>query len=456
MENDAIKNYALIIVTLVSFLNALMTSSINIALPSIGDNLGMDAVLLGWVATSNLIASAVFLVPFGRIADIYGRKKVFVYGLGLFTISSLLCALSNSGLMLISMRFLQGLGAAMILSTGFAIITSVFPMGERGKAIGINIASVSVGISIGPFVGGLLTQHFGWQYIFIVTVLLGLIPFVFTLLKLKGDWAASRGEKLDVTGSIIYGVMLVAIMYGFSRLPDLLGVWIILIGIFALVAFVMWETRVKSPILDMDLFKKNRAFAFSNLAALIHYSTTFAVSFLLSLYLQYIKGFSPQYAGFILVSTPVVQAIFSPIAGRLSDKIEPRLLASAGMAMIVVALSLFMLLHEETALAFIIPDLVLFGFGIAFFASPNTNAIMSSVTARHYGVASASQAAVRRIGMMFSMGIVMILFTVYIGRVQITPESYDLFLTSMKVAFIVFACLCFGGIFVSLTRGKIR
>jgi MFS family permease len=358
--------------------------------------------------------------------------------------------------MLISMRVLQGLAGAMTFGIGFSILTSVFPAGERGKALGINIAAAYVGLSAGPFIGGLLTQHFGWRSVFIAIVPLGLILVAFTLLKLKGDWAASRGEKLDITGFIIYGVMLVAIMYGFSRLPDLLGVWVILIGILALLAFVRWETRVKSPILDINLLKNNRAFAFSNLAALIHYSATFAVTFLLSLYLQYIKGFSPQYAGLILVSAPVIMAIFSPIAGRLSDKLDPRLLASSGLAIAVVGLSLLILLNRDTTLAFIIVVMILLGFSYALFSSPNINAIMSSVSEKYYGVASATQATMRQVGMMFSMSIVMLLFAVYIGRVQITPEYYDLFLTSMKVAFIVFVCLCFGGIFASLARGKVR
>jgi EmrB/QacA subfamily drug resistance transporter len=455
VDNNTTKSYVLIIVALAQFLAAFIVSSVNIALPSIGNDLNMDAVLLGWVATAYLIATAVFLVPFGRIADIYGRKKVFVCGLALFTVSSVLCALSNSGLMLISMRVLQGIGGAMTFGIGFAILTSVFPVGERGKALGINVAAAYTGLSIGPFIGGLLTQHYGWRSVFIVTAPLGLILVAITLLKLKGDWAASKGEKLDITGSIVYGIMMVAIIYGFSRLPALLGVWIILIGILALVAFVRWETKVKSPILDMDLFKKNRAFAFANLAALIHFSATFAVTFLLSLYLQYIKGFTPQYAGLILVATPVIQAIFAPIVGRLSDKIQPRFLTSAGMTITTVALSLFILLNRDTALTFIIAVLVLLGLGVVLFLSPNINTIMSSVTAKYYGVASATRSTMRQVGMTFSMGIVMLLFAVYLGKVQITAEHYDIFIISMKVAFIVFACLCFGGILASLARSEL-
>jgi MFS family permease len=206
----------------------------------------------------------------------------------------------------------------------------------------------------------------------------------------------------------------------------------------------------------MNLFRSNTVFVFSNLAALINYSATFAVSFLLSLYLQYIKGLSPQNAGLILVSQPIMQALFSPSAGRLSDRIESRIVASAGMALTVIGLLLLTLLNEETALVFIIVSLMLLGFGFALFSSPNTNAIMSSVEKRFYGVASATLGTMRLIGQTLSMGIAMLIFAIHIGKVQITPEYYAPFLTSTQTAFVVFAVLCFGGIFASLARGNVR
>ena len=344
----------------------------------------------------------------------------------------------------------------MIVGTGVAILTSVFPADERGKALGVNVAAVYLGLSLGPFLGGLLTQHFGWRSIFLANVPLGMIILAFIFWKLKGDWAEAKGEKFDVAGSLIYSSMLVAIMYGLSLLPEMSGVWLILAGALGFVAFVKWELKVESPVLNMNLFRNNTVFAFSNLAALINYSATFAVSFLLSLYLQYIKGLSPQSAGVILVSAPVVQAIFSPLAGRLSDKIEPRIVASTGMGLTVVGLLFFTFLSEETSVGFIVAGLIILGFGFALFSSPNTNAVMGSVEKRVYGVASATLATMRQVGMMLSMGIAMFIFAMYIGRVQIIPEYYPLFLKSVNSAFIIFAVLCFGGIFASLARGKIR
>jgi len=456
MSNTASKGATLFVATAASFLTPFMGSSVNIALPSIGREFALDAVLLNWVATSYLLAIAMFLLPFGRLADILGRKKIFTYGMITYTIASLLLATSTSAAALISFRILQGIGSAMIFGTAIAILTSVFPASERGKVLGINVAAVYLGLSLGPFLGGFLTQYLGWRSIFWINVPLGLTIIALIYWKLKGEWCEARGEKFDLTGSLVYGVSLVVIMYGFSLLPDILGAGLILTGLLGIFAFIRWEIRVKSPVLNMNLFKNNRIFAFSNLAALLNYSATFGVGFILSLYLQYIKGLPPQSAGLVLVAQPAMQAAFSPFAGRLSDKVEPRIVASSGMAFTCIGLILLSFLNDKTTLPFIIGSLIVLGFGFALFSSPNTNAIMSSAARKFYGVASGTLGTMRLVGQMFSMGIIMLLFAVYLGRVQITPGVYPLFLKSANTAFIIFAVLCFGGIFASLIRGKIR
>ncbi|MEW6068782.1 MAG: MFS transporter [Nitrospirota bacterium] len=433
-----------------------MGSSINIALPSIGKELSMDAILLSWVSISFILTAAMFLVPVGRIADIYGRNKIFKCGILVYTVFSLFSAISNSAFALISFRLLQGVGGAMIFGTGIAILTSVFPANERGKALGINVAAVYLGLSLGPFLGGFLTQHLGWRSIFLANVPLGLLMIVLVLWKLKGEWADAKGEKFDFIGSLIYSLTLIAIMYGFSLLPSMSGACLISAGLLSMLVFFKWEMKTNNPLIDINLFRNNRTFAFSNMAALIHYCATFAVSFLLSLYLQYIKGVSPQNAGLILVSQPVVMTVFSPFAGRLSDTIEPRIVASTGMALTAIGLLIFIFLNEKTTVEFIILGLIILGIGFALFSSPNANAIMSSVERKFYGVASGTLGTMRLVGQMLSMGIAVLIFAIYIGRVQITPEYHTLFLKSMKAAFTVFAILCFIGIFASLTRGKIR
>ena len=455
-DDNVNKKAVLLVATMVAFLTPFMGSSVNVAIPTIGKEFAMDAVSLGWVAMSYLLATSVFLVPFGRIADIYGRKRVFTYGTIIFTVSSLAIGFATSATMLISFRVVQGMGGALIFSTGVAILTSVFPVGERGRALGINVAAVYLGMSLGPFLGGLLTQHLGWRSIFLVVVPLGIAIIISIFWKLKGEWVGAEGEKFDLTGSVVYGVAIVALLYGLSLLPAASGVWVIIIGVLATAGFLWWETKVKSPVLDVRLFRANTVFAFSNLAAFINYSATFAVTFILSLYLQYVKGLSAQEAGMVLVSMPAIQAVFSPVAGRLSDKIEPRVLASAGMGFTTIGLGLLTFLAQDTALGFILASLVILGFGFALFSSPNTNAVMSSVDKRFYGVASATLATMRQVGMTFSMGIAMLIIAVYMGRVEIAPVYFSTFLLSTKIAFTIFTALCFLGIFASLARGKIK
>jgi EmrB/QacA subfamily drug resistance transporter len=450
------RGVVLLVATMASFLFPFMGSAVVIALPSIQEQLSLTQVMIGWIATSYLLSSAAFLVPFGRIADIYGRKRLFNWGIAIFTVSSFLCGIAPSAATLISFRALQGIGGAMLAGTAVALVTTVYPANQRGRVLGINVAATYIGLSIGPVLGGVLTQNLGWRSIFYLSGFLGLIVIGVALWKLKGEWTGAKGEQLDRAGSIFYIAGLVALVYGFTVLPADAGIWLIVGGAVGLGAFIWWEMKTRSPVLDISLFRNSRPFTFSNLAALINYSATYAVSFLISFYLQYLKGFTPQTAGLILVAMPAMQALFSPLAGRLSDRIEPRLIASAGMALTTIGLIIFIFVNRQTPLGLIIGNLLLSGFGFALFSSPNTNAVMSSAPRMAYGVASATLATMRQVGMVFSMAIVQLMFALYIGNVEIAPQYYPLFQESMRVSFITFAALCFAGIFASLARGKVR
>ncbi|MCZ3364979.1 MULTISPECIES: MFS transporter [Methanobacterium] len=442
---------ALLVATLASFFTPFMASAVNIALPAIGYEFAADAIILSWIPTAYLLASAVFAVPFGRIADIHGMKKIFTYGIIIFTSATFLSGVAPSVISLIAFRVLQGIGSAMIFVTGLAIITSVYPPKERGKAIGINIAAVYTGLSMGPVLGGILTHYLGWRSIFYVIIPLGLLVIALTSLKVKGEWAECKGENFDYLGSIIYGIAIIMLMYGFSIVPETSGIILLISGIIGILAFAMFELRVKNPVFEVRLFK-NITFGFSSAAALINYSATFAVTYLLSLYLQYIKGFDALSAGLILVAQPAVMAITAPVAGRLSDKFSPGAIASIGMAITAASLYFLTFLDSNTGLEFIIVVLLILGFGLGLFSSPNTNAIMGSVQKRFYGIASATVSTMRLIGQMLSMGIALLIFSIVIGNVQILPSSYPALLVSIKIVFTICAVLCFIGIFASLAR----
>jgi EmrB/QacA subfamily drug resistance transporter len=448
------KHMALLVATIAAFLTPFMGAALNVALPAVGRDLGADAILLNLTATVYLLATAVFLLPFGRLADIAGRKKIFTYGLILFTISSAAGALSPGIYWLIVSRVFQGIGSAMIFGTGVAIISSVFPPGERGRALGINVAAVYTGLSAGPFAGGFLTQYFGWRSIFWMLVPIGFFSVFMVVWKLKGEWTGARKGAFDYKGALLYMFTLTVLMMGLSQVPDLIGYPLLAVSIVSLVLFVRLESATADPLMEIGLFRMNRVFAWSNLAALINYSATFGVGFLLSFYFQYIKGMSPAEAGLVLVIQPVIMAVFSPLTGRLSDRIQPRVLASTGMAFTTVALAMLAFAGYETSLGYFIFVLSLIGIGFALFSSPNTNAIMGSVDSRYYGVASGSVGTMRMIGQMLSMGIVLILFSVLIGKTEITPQVHGPFLQSMQIAFSLFAVFCFLGIFASVARGK--
>lgn len=444
----------LFLIIITSFINPFLGAAINIALPAISKEFSMGAVGMSWVAMAFLLSSAVFLVPLGKLADIKGRKLVFLIGNILITATSVFCALSQSGGMLITLRALQGIGSAMVFGTGVAIITSVYPPKERGKAIGITVTSVYIGLSLAPFLGGILTQYLGWRSIFLVTVPFGLLVIWITLKYIKEEWADAKGEKFDLPGSVIYLLSMSAFMFGFSRLPETSAIILAAIGLLGLVGFTILEKKVKFPVFNMVLFTSNRLFAFSNLAALINYATTFAITFLLSLYLQVVLGLSPRDAGMILITQPVTMAIVASISGRLSDTYDPRILSSTGMGIIVGGLIMLTFLTEHSSLRYLVLNLAIVGFGFGMFSSPNTNAIMGSVEKKYLGIASATVGTMRLTGQMMSMGIATLILQSFIGNRPISAQYSTEFMTSMRISFIVFVILCTLGVFASLARGK--
>ena len=453
-DEKRLKKSVLLVATFAAFLTPFLGSAVNLALPAIGKDLNANAIELSWVISSFILSSAIFLLPFGRLGDIIGRIKVFSWGILLFTFSTFLIIFSWDITSLIVFRILQGFAGAMIFGTSLAIITSVFPPGERGRAMGINITAVYFGLSAGPVIGGFLTHAFGWRSIFAFLVLFGLISIYLVFKKIDAEWSEAKGEKFDWWGSLIYGIALFAFIYGFSKLPSPFG-WICLsAGIFMAVVFLVFEKRIGYPVFDIRLFIGNRIFAFSGLAALIHYAATSATGFFISLYLQYLKGLDARSAGLIMISQPVIMALLSPLAGKLSDRKNPGVIASIGMGITGSGLILLCFIKASTPIYLIVLLLIIMGIGFGLFSSPNSNAIMSSVEKRNLGIASGVVGTMRMIGQMTSMGIAMMLVALYIGKQAINPSTYPGLMSAMKTGFIIFSILSIFGIFASLARNK--
>jgi EmrB/QacA subfamily drug resistance transporter len=455
MSSPKVSKVTLFIIAASSFITPFLASSVTTALKIIGADFSLSSVGVGWIVSSYLLSAAVFMVPVGKLADIHGQKIFFSTGCWIITVTSLICGLAPYAWLLIVGRIVQGIGAAMISTTSVAIISGLFSPEKRGKYLGITISSVYLGLTTGPFIGGLVTQYLGWRYLFLITVPIGLAITLMIHLGIPNIKPAGHNTRLDITGSILFGVALTCLLYGLSVLPALTGFFAIVIAALCLVLFVKREIKSSTPLLGIALLRQS-SFAFSSLAALINYSATFAVTFIIALYLQCVKGFSPQYTGILLMCQPAVMTFVSPVAGRLSDYKEPRIISSAGMLLCVSALVILTLLTAGSPIIHVIIGLVVLGFGCGLFSAPNTAAVMSSVEKKKYGTASAFIAMMRIVGQMLSMAVAMLVLSIFTGTTVVSNMNVGRFLTSQKMILSVSAVLCFVGTFFSLSRGKIH
>ena len=443
------RSFALILAFLASFLTPFVGSSINIALPPISQELSINAIIMGWIPTTYLLVLAVLLIPVGRFSDIYGRKKVFSMGIIIFTTASFLAGFSISGEMLLFLRVIQGIGSAMIFANVTAMVASVFPVMERGRALGIAVTGAYLGLFLGPVLGGILTENLGWRSIFFFNVPLGIIN-TFAAFKLKEEWKPSAGESFDITGTVILGISMVLVILGLTQLPQTSGALLLTAGLISGLMYYLYQSRVETPVFDLSIFK-NRVFGFNSLATLISYTASYPIIFLFSLYLQYALELNPATAGLVLSVQPLVITLSSSYFGRLSDRKNPRLLAMGGMAL--VTLATFGLAFFKDYLWEIIPLLIIMGIGFALFGTPNNNIVFSSVKKKYFGVAGASLSTMRVVGQLIGMAVSLLLLNIFIGGSFIGPDNIDLFILCTQISLILFGILCFVAILVTW-RGK--
>jgi len=455
-ELNPLQRDALTMVLVNAFTTPLMLSAANVALPSIAKDLRLDAVMLSWIPMAFLMASAMFVLVFGRLADMYGRKRIFLLGTMSVIVTSLLAAFSNSGEFLIGARFLQGMSSAMLYATQVAIVSSVFPPDKRGHAIGLTVSTIYLGLTCGPLLGGYLVDAFGWRASFVFHIPLAIVVLLIGFLKVPGEWCADERGSFDFKGAILYGVSIILLCVGVSTLQGKDSLLAIIIGVTGIWFFFKFAQRTEHPIFDVRLFFTSRVFTFSCLASLIIYTAIFANVVLVSLYLQYLKGSSASHAGMIMMIQPLTMAIFSLFAGRLSDRVEPRIIASIGMAVTALGLVMLAQLNGVSSITYLFNALFITGLGFSLFSSPNVNAIMSVVEKRYYGSATGSIATMRVLGQMGSMAIVTLIFALMIGQVEIQPSNYVKLEQAIRTCFAVSAGLCIPGFIFSLVRGKMH
>ncbi|MFT5697713.1 MAG: EmrB/QacA subfamily drug resistance transporter [Desulforhopalus sp.] len=441
------------VIAAVQFLTPFMFSAIGVALPTIGEEFSSGAVELGLIEMVYILGVALLLLPVGRYADIYGRKKIFFSGTIVMTIATLALALTPTVNLLIIFRFAQGIGAAMITSTSFAILNSVCPPTERGKAMGIVVSCVYLGISAGPMLAGLMIDYLGWRWIFFSAVPVELAILIFAVTRLKGEWADSAGEPFDWTGSALYMIALFCIIIGVLEAQQLpLAKWLGCAGLLLMISFFYYENSVTHPILPLKKIMRNKVFALSNLATWLNYAASFGIVFFFSIYLQVIRGISPKATGFILVIQPLLQAACAPVAGRMADKYSPSPIATFGMAMCTLGLTLCIFISADSTYFHIVSVLIIMGIGFGFFSTSNSTAIMASIEKRDYGMASSMIATMRTCGMLTAMTLITTLLSFYLGDLPVSHETAVGFITTMHSAMIIFTVLSIAGIFCSLAR----
>jgi EmrB/QacA subfamily drug resistance transporter len=447
----------LLVVAITSFMGTFLISAVNIALPTIERDFSLSAIELSWIITSFILGTALFMLPAGTWGDRNDNRRLFQWGLLLFTLSSLLCYFAPDGYWLIAGRFVQGAGAAFTGTTGQAILVATFPATRRGQVLGISVSSVYAGLALGPLAGGILTIHTGWRSLFLIATIFGLFTTLISLRYMrKNEEKARPAGKGDHIGTILFMAGLSALVYGSSRIPSLPG-WAMMGGaLFMLFLFLRVERKALHPLLDIRLFTHNRLFTYSSLSALINYTATFAIVFFLSLYLQKIQGLSPRDAGAVIVAQPLMMALFSPVVGRLSDKIQPRYFATLGMAMCSSGLAMLAFLSPGTSIGWIVAILIWVGIGFALFSSPNMNTIMSSVKRPQYGQASGIAASMRVFGQIISMSIITFLFSINFGSSSVEAAPDPVFMHVMQWGFLIFALIGLPGIYFSFNRGNVK
>ena len=451
-----------------AFIMPLMSTMMNLALVSIGNEWNVGAENQALVNTVFLLGSVASMVPLARISDIVGRKKIFIMGLLITAVCSIVAAFSPNFIILLIMRFGMGAGSAAVSITSVAMLTEVFPFERRGWAIGIQTACIYVGSAVGPAFGGIICQYLGWRAIFFL-----LLPFttisLISIFKFKRELITHKGASMDIRGATLFTAMVMVTMIGVINLPNVwtgdIGIstmWapvLIIVGTIMLFYFVREMRRTESPVLDFNIFRY-KVFSRSCIAAYMNYASSYSVAFFMALYLQSIGALSPMEAGLIIMIQPAIQVVLTAKFGSKSDRMkDKRILPTLGMAITGAGVLMIIFFGLDLNLWYVVVTLAVLGVGYGVFAAPNTNVVMSSVPPKNRGEASGMIALVRQLGMMTSMTIAMCSISLMLGSTNViidssNPEYFAQFVTVLQLAFGICLVMCIIGTTVSWFRGK--
>lgn len=445
-EKSAVAKFALIIVCLGSIIGPLGMASVNIAIPDLAADLQANAKMVSWLPTLFILSSVIFMLPAGKLADNYGRKRIYAYGLALNAFSSFMCGISTSIEWVLFWRFVQGGASAMIFGTGVAIITSVTPAHKRGAALGITSACIYVGLTVAPAVGGWLTEWWGWRSVFLFQVPIVIALLVLINMRLKDEWKNEEKTPYDWWGTGIFAVFSCSLVFGLSLLPNIWGIIMLGGSAISLALFILHQSRSRRPLIRVQMFPESRVFSLSLTTSLLMYASNFPLVFLMSLYLQYVKGLSPLQAGQIILVQALSMAIMAPLSGKLADRFQPRLVATLGCVIVACGMLVLSQMDTATSIIYITGSLLLIGVGFGLFSTPNNNAIMGGVRLHEVGAAAASMNLARTLGNLFGMSMVNLMVHYYLGDAQFTQEQNPALIQTVEMAltmslsFVVVAC----------------
>ena len=437
------------------FIAPLLSTMMNLSLVNIGEDFDVGSHDLAYVNSSFLLMSVVFMVPFAKLADIVGKKRIFVLGLMIVIIGCIVACLAPNFWFVAAGRGIIGAGAASLATTSISMLTDVVPLKERGAAIGYQTMCVYIGLSLGPAIGGALNDLIGWRLLFLITIPMALASASIILHGFRGDIIRDEGGIFDIRSSVVYGISVVLAMGGVMNLPETWAMVSLLAGILFLALFVIMQLRSEHCILEVRLFRI-WAFSGSCIATFMSYAASYSMSFFMALYLQSIGALTATEAGLLMIIQPVVQCIFTPFWGRMTDRIRNKtILPTIGMGLTSLGVLNVAFFDTGTELWYIIATMVITGFGFSMFSAPNTFLIMSSVPKEYTSEASGVMAVMRQTGMMVSMGIAMTYIAITMGSTDnLGPDTYDLFIDVLKYSFGTCFIMCIVGMVTSVFRGS--